>query len=72
MPCGTKEVAAATCGSAPQAPPSERIGMRDMDSTPPATIMSAWPAITLAAAMLQASSPEAQKRLIWTPAVSSA
>ena len=46
------------------APPSEAIGIRDMDSTPPATTRSSNPAITLAAAMLIASKPEAQKRFV--------
>ena len=38
-----------------------------IDSTPPPIAMSCWPAITCAAAMFTASSPEAQKRLICTP-----
>ncbi len=56
-------------GSIAHAPPSEPITTRLMDSTPPPMAMSASPEITLAAAMLQASSPEAQKRLTCTPAV---
>ncbi len=40
---------------------------RDMLSTPPATTRSSAPAITCEAAKFTASSPEAQKRLIWTP-----
>jgi hypothetical protein len=49
------------------APPSEPIGTRDMDSTPPATTRSAWPDITSAAAVFTASRPEAQNRLICLP-----
>jgi hypothetical protein len=67
MPCGTKAVFAATCGSIGQAPPEENIGTRDIDSTPPPTTRSAWPDMTWAAAWLQASRPEAQKRLTVTP-----
>ena len=48
------------------------MGTRDMDSTPPPTAMSDWPAMTCPAAMLTASRPEAQKRLICTPATVSA
>ena len=68
MPCGTKPVSQLVIGSANQAPPSEAIGTRDMDSTPPARTRSSQPERTLAAAMLTASRPEAQKRFSWTPA----
>ena len=67
MPCGTNEVASAVSGSIAQAPPSEPIGTRDIDSTPPARIRLSQPERTFAAAMLTASSPEAQKRLSCTP-----
>src|SRR3954454_19723122 len=50
------------------APPSEPIGTRDMDSTPPASTRSSQPEATFCAAMFTASRPEAQKRLSWTPA----
>jgi citronellol/citronellal dehydrogenase len=68
MPCGTKPMAMLVAGSCDQAPPSEPIGTRDMLSTPPATTMSSQPLATFCAAMFTASSPEAQKRLICTPA----
>ena len=68
MPCGTKSVSKLVIGSANQAPPSEAIGTRDIDSTPPARTRSSQPERTLAAAMLTASRPEAQKRFSWTPA----
>ena len=55
-------------GSTGQAPPSLPMGTRLMASTPPPTANSASPDFTLAAAMFTASRPEAQKRLIWTPA----
>jgi hypothetical protein len=67
IPCGTKPVFAATCGSIGQAPPEENKGTRDIDSTPPPTTRSAWPDMICAAAWLQASSPDAQKRLTVTP-----
>src|SRR4051794_6861099 len=51
-----------------QAPPSEPIGTRDIDSTPPAKTRSSHPDATFCAATLTASRPEAQKRLSWTPA----
>ena len=50
------------------APPSEPIGTRDITSTPPASTSSSMPERTLSAAVLTASSPEAQKRLSCTPA----
>src|SRR3954466_16387517 len=50
------------------APPSEPIGTRDIDSTPPASTRSSQPEATFCAAMFTASRPEAQKRLSWTPA----
>jgi len=56
-------------GSDDQAPPLAPMPTRDIDSTPPPIAMSASPDMTFAAAMLVASRPEAQKRLIWTPAV---
>src|SRR3954454_14019108 len=49
------------------APPSEPLGTRDIDSTPPARTRSSQPEATFWAAMLTASRPEAQKRLSWTP-----
>ena len=49
------------------APPSEPIGTRDIDSTPPAMIRSSQPERTFWAATLTASRPEAQKRLSWKP-----
>ena len=58
-------------GSSAHGPPSEPIGMRDMDSTPPATTTSSQPERTFCAAKFTASKPEAQKRLICTPATSS-
>ena len=68
MPCGTKPVASAVAGSIAQEPPSEPIATRLIDSTPPARIRSSNPPRTRLAAWLTASSPEAQKRLSWTPA----
>src|SRR5918912_371373 len=50
------------------APPSEPIGTRDTDSTPPASTRSSQPEATFWAAMFTASRPDAQKRLSWTPA----
>ena len=50
------------------APPSEPIGTRDITSTPPARTSSSMPERTLSAAVLTASSPDAQKRLSCTPA----
>ena len=68
MPCGTKPVRSAVAGSAAHAPPSEPIGTRLIDSTPPARMRSSKPERTRAAAWLTASRPLAQKRLSWTPA----
>ncbi len=68
MPCGTNAVANAVAGSEAQAPPSEPIGTRLIDSTPPARIRSSKPPRTRDAAWFTASRPEAQKRLSWTPA----
>ena len=68
MPCGTKPVASAVSGSCAHAPPSEPIGTRDIDSTPPARMRSSQPERTFGAAMLTASRPDAQKRLSWKPA----
>ena len=72
MPCGTKYIGIATAGSVGQAPPSEPIGTRDIDSTPPPIAAWLWPDMTCAAAMLVASRPEAQKRLTCTPGTVSA
>ena len=68
IPCGTKPTAKLVIGSANQAPPSEAIGTRDIDSTPPASTRSSQPERILAAARLTASRPEAQKRFSCTPA----
>jgi hypothetical protein len=68
MPCGTKPVVRLVSGSAAQAPPSEPMGTRDIDSTPPASTRSSQPLRTFCAATFTASSPEAQNRLSWTPA----
>ena len=70
IPCGIKSQAILVSGSNAQAPPSEPIVTRDIDSTPPATIKSSQPERTFCAAKLTASKPEAQKRLICTPATS--
>ncbi|SSS38734.1 Uncharacterised protein [Acinetobacter baumannii] len=70
-PCGTKDDLRLVSGSKAHGPPSEPIGIRDIDSTPPATTKSSQPERTFMAAMLTASKPEAQKRLICTPATSS-
>ena len=72
MPCGTKSVANAVSGSIAQAPPSDAIGTRLIDSTPPAKIRSSQPERIRCAAWLTASSPLAQNRLSWTPPVVSA
>ncbi len=56
-------------GSASHAPPSDPIGTRDIDSTPPATTRSSNPDATFAAAMFTDSRPDAQNRLSCTPAV---
>ena len=69
MPCGTNEVSSAVAGSLAQAPPSEPIGTRLIDSTPPARIRSSQPERIRAAAWLTASRPEAQNRLSCTPRV---
>ncbi len=55
-------------GSIGQAPPDAPMPTRLIDSTPPPMVMSCWPDITCAEAKLMASRPEAQKRLICTPA----
>ena len=68
MPCGTKPVVSAVAGSIAHAPPSDPIGTRLIDSTPPASTRSSQPERTCAAARLTASRPEAQKRLSCTPA----
>ena len=53
-----------TFGSYSIAPPSEPMGTRDMDSTPPATTKSSHPERTFMAAIFTVSTPDAQKRLI--------
>ena len=68
MPCGTNLVADAVSGSIGHAPPSEPIGTRDIDSTPPASTRSSKPERTFCAARFTASRPLAQNRLTWTPA----
>ena len=67
-PCGTKSVAREVAGSMAHAPPSEPMGTRDMDSTPPATSRDSQPERMRAAAWFTASSPEAQNRFSCTPA----
>ncbi len=57
-------------GSIASAMPEASMPMRLMDSTPPPIAMSFWPLMTCAAARFTASSPEAQKRLIWMPGTS--
>ncbi|COY38286.1 Uncharacterised protein [Mycobacterium tuberculosis] len=54
-------------GSRPIAPPSEPIGTRLIDSTPPASTRSSQPERTFCAAVLTASRPDAQNRLSCTP-----
>ena len=66
-PCGTKLVCILVAGSIAQAPPSEPMGMRDMDSTPPTTTRSSKPERTFMAPRFTASRPDAQKRLSCTP-----
>ena len=67
MPCGTKADAPLYCKSCIHVPPSEPMATRLMLSTPPATTKSSQPEATFCAAMLTASKPEAQNRLICTP-----
>ncbi|MNF57522.1 hypothetical protein D3C84_390540 [compost metagenome] len=67
-PCGVKWVCRLVCGSSAQAPPSLPIGTRDMDSTPPTTTRSSKPERTFIAPRFTASRPDAQNRLICTPA----
>ncbi len=67
-PCGTNPMARLVSGSIAQAPPSDPIGTRDIDSTPPATTRSSYPERTLHAARLTASRPDAQNRFTCTPA----
>jgi hypothetical protein len=69
MPCGMKPVSSAVSGSIAQAPPSEPIVTRDIDSTPPARMKSSQPERTRCAAWLTASRPEAQNRFSCTPPV---
>ena len=59
-------------GSSGQAPPEEPMATRLIASTPPPMASSDWPDMIWPAAMLQASSPLAQKRLICTPGTLSA
>ena len=66
-PCGTKLVPYAVSGSMAHGPPSEPIGTRDIDSTPPAMMRSSQPEATFCAATFTASRPDAQKRLSWKP-----
>ena len=61
-------MADAVSGSIGQAPPSEPMGTRDIDSTPPASTRSSKPERTFCAARFTASRPLAQNRLTWTPA----
>ena len=68
MPCGRKYSATAIVGSTAQAPPEEPMPTRLIDSTPPPIAMSCCPDMICAEAKLTASRPEAQKRLICTPA----
>ena len=49
IPCGTKLVCRLVSGSSAQAPPSEPIGTRDMDSTPPTRTRSSKPERTFIA-----------------------
>ena len=67
MPCGTKYCCQATRGSMAQAPPSEPIGTRDIDSTPPPMASSELPDMTCAAAVFTDSRPEAQNRFSCLP-----
>ncbi len=69
MPCGAKPVVKLVSGSMAQGPPSEAIGTRDIDSTPPPMIMSSQPEAIRWPAWFTASRPEAQKRLSCTPPV---
>ena len=54
-------------GSMAHAPPSDPIGIRLMDSTPPATTRSSQPDATFIAAVFTASKPDAQKRFSCMP-----
>jgi hypothetical protein len=67
MPCGTKPMALLTRASSNMAPPSAPMRTRDIDSTPPATTRCSQPERTFIAAVLTASSPDAQKRLSLHP-----
>ena len=71
MPCGMKSVAIAVAGSMAHAPPSEAMGTRDIDSTPPPISSDSQPERTRAATWFTASRPEPQKRLSCTPATPS-
>ncbi len=66
-PWGTNKVSKFVVGSCAQAPPSAPMGTRLILSTPPATTRSSQPLATFWAAMLTASNPDAQNRLICTP-----
>ena len=57
MPWGTNEVSKFVSGSIAQAPPSEAIGTRDIDSTPPATIRSSKPERTRCAGLVDGLEP---------------
>ncbi len=58
-----KPVVRLVAGSVAQARPSEPLGTRYMDSTPPSTTRSSQPDRTFIAAMFTAFSPDAQKQL---------
>lgn len=60
MPWGMKSAEKEVSGSMAMAPPSELMGTRDMDSTPPAMTRSSQPERILPAARLRAVRPEAQ------------
>ncbi len=67
MPMCTAPTVSMVAGSFQSGLFSENIGTRESDSTPPDTIRSASPVFTRAAAMLSASSPDAQARLTVVP-----
>ena len=66
-PCGTNDVAKLVSGSIAHGPPSEPSGIRDIDSTPPASTRSSQPVEIFCAAMITESMPDVQKRLSWKP-----
>src|ERR1044071_8568993 len=72
MPCGTMNSRLRSFSLRPSIiAPSEPIGTRDIDSTPPPMPASTKPAPILPAIMLTASRPEPQNRLTVTPVASS-